>query len=194
VSWSCSAIDEGKVLLDVVHSWDKTMEPNWFATLIPSRPSGFSCSQVELPLLRHSWLLICSRVACRLACAHACGNEPSQPLAKHVRLHSRTRRFNSARTFAFASPRHTCPLCLREDRGLLAPGHLQILHEQFAVPSDLDRCFLLNGLRRSPRAAPLLPCESVRSRRTARRRPARHATAPPLPAAGHAFAPALPNM
>jgi hypothetical protein len=44
----------------------------------------------------------------------------------------------------FAAP-HS-PLCLREDRGLLAPGHLQILHKQFAVPSDLVRCFLFNGL------------------------------------------------
>jgi hypothetical protein len=49
-------------------------------------------------LLSHHWLLICSRVACCLARALACGIEPSRPLAKHFRSHSRTRRFNSART------------------------------------------------------------------------------------------------
>jgi hypothetical protein len=41
------------------------------------------------------------------------------------------------------------------------------------VPSDLVHCFLLNGLRCSPRLVSLLPCEFVRSRRTARRHPAR---------------------
>jgi hypothetical protein len=68
-----------------------------------------------------------------------------------------------------------------------------VLHEQFAVPPDFIRGFLLNGLRRPSRVALPLPCETARSRRTARRRPARRATAPSLPAAGHALAPALPN-
>jgi hypothetical protein len=85
-------------LLDVGDSRKKPIGPDWFATLIPSRPSGFSCSRVELPLLRHSWLLICSCVACYLARAHAYGNEPSWLLVKHFRSHSRTCRFNSART------------------------------------------------------------------------------------------------
>jgi hypothetical protein len=76
-------------------------------------------------------------------------------------------RFAVAQLLLPSLPRHTRPLCLREGRGLLAPGHLQILHEQFAMPPDLVRCFLLNGLRRSPRVALLLPCESARSRRTA---------------------------
>jgi hypothetical protein len=40
------------------------------------------------------------------------------------------------------------------------------------VPSDLVCCFLLNGLRRSPRVALLLPCKSICSRCTA---------APPAP-------------
>jgi hypothetical protein len=52
-------------------------------------------------------------------------------------------------------------LRLRKDRGLLAPGHLQILHESFAVPPDLIRCFPFNGLQRSPRAT-LLPPGRVR--------------------------------
>jgi hypothetical protein len=64
-------------------------------------------------------------------------------------------------------PCHTRPLCLREGHGLLAPGHLHVLNEQFAVPPDLVRCLPLNGLRRPPRAAPLLPCGSARSRRIA---------------------------
>jgi hypothetical protein len=45
------------------------------------------------------------------------------------------------------------------------------------VPPDLVRCFLLNGLRRPPRAVSLLPCESARSHRTACRRPARRCPA-----------------
>jgi hypothetical protein len=49
-------------------------------------------------LRSHHWLLTCSCVACCLARALACGIEPSRPLAKHFRSHSRTRRFNSART------------------------------------------------------------------------------------------------
>jgi hypothetical protein len=124
-----------------------------------------------------------------------------------------------------------------------------VLHEQFAVPLDFVRGFLLNDLRRPSRAAPLFsPCGSGPSRRaaasralssapassstasstpphtcacafqhrelraqartdrsTSRRRsriltrtPVRHclacrATAPPLPAVGHAFAPVLPR-
>jgi hypothetical protein len=61
-------------------------------------------------LLSHHWLLTCSRVACCLARAHACGIEPSRPLAKHFRSHSRTRRFYSARTSGFCNtvPLSTC--------------------------------------------------------------------------------------
>jgi hypothetical protein len=124
-----------------------------------------------------------------------------------------------------------------------------VLHEQFTVPLDFVRGFLLNDLRRPSRTAPLFsPCGSAPSRRaaasralssapassptasstpphtcacafqhcelraqahadrsTSRRRsrirtrtPAHHhlacrATAPPLPAVGHAFAPVLPR-
>jgi hypothetical protein len=42
-------------------------------------------------------------VACWLARALACGIEPSRPLAKHFRSHSRTRRFNSAWTSEFCN-------------------------------------------------------------------------------------------
>jgi hypothetical protein len=57
VLWFCSAIDEGKELLDVVDLWDETMELDWFAMLTPSRTSGFSCSQAKPPLL--------TRVCCK---------------------------------------------------------------------------------------------------------------------------------
>jgi hypothetical protein len=49
-------------------------------------------------LLSHHWPSTCSRVVYCPAHAHACGIEPSRPLAKHFRSHSRMRRFNSART------------------------------------------------------------------------------------------------
>jgi hypothetical protein len=51
--WSCSAIDEEKVLLDAVNSWKKPIGPDWFA--IPSLPrtSGFSGSRTESSLLMH---------------------------------------------------------------------------------------------------------------------------------------------
>jgi hypothetical protein len=153
-------------------------------------------------LLPHQRPPTCLCVVCCFAYACAYGNVPSRPLAKHFRSHSRTRRFNSARTsvwmkrarrawlhcisselvtpdhrLRFAAspsdlPRHNCHLCLCEGHGLLAPGHLQILHKQFVVPPHLVRCFLLNGLRHSPRAVLLLPCGSARSRCTA---------APPAP-------------
>jgi hypothetical protein len=51
--WSCSAIDEEKVLLDAVNSWEKPIGPDWFT--IPSLPrtSGFSGSRAESSLLTH---------------------------------------------------------------------------------------------------------------------------------------------
>jgi hypothetical protein len=111
------------------------MEPNWFATLIPSRPSGFSCSRVELPLLthalqkhiRHARAVICraavpGRSPCALLSLAQGVALPSFPPAAtpsesayHRRWqnasapHLRTRQSNSAWTFAFASPRHTRP-------------------------------------------------------------------------------------
>jgi hypothetical protein len=99
----------------------KPIGPDWFAMLIPLRPSGFSCSRVELPLLRHSWLLICSRMTDYFARAHVCGIEPSRLLVKHLHSHSRMRRFNFARTSRFynfavglalrvePAPRYSCP-------------------------------------------------------------------------------------
>jgi hypothetical protein len=131
VVWSCSAINEGKVLLDVVDSWKKPIGPDWFAMPTPSRTSGFFCTRLSLlcsrtcaaeawpahprsflqerrawshlrcaasALLSHHWPSTCSRVVCCFAYARTCGNESSRPLAKHFRSHSRTRRFNSART------------------------------------------------------------------------------------------------
>jgi hypothetical protein len=87
-----------------------------------------------------------------------------------------------------SSPRHTRSLCLREGRGLPTPGprlplpptpgHLLVPHEQLAVPPDLVRCHLLDGLRRPPRAAPAAPLRirpqppHCSSSRTARNLPA----------------------
>jgi hypothetical protein len=59
--WSCLAIDERKVLLDVVDSWDKMMEPNGFAMPNPPRTSRSSCSRVKPSFahahvpLKHVW-------------------------------------------------------------------------------------------------------------------------------------------
>jgi hypothetical protein len=49
-------------------------------------------------LLPHHRPPTCLRVVRCFAYARACRKEPSRPLAKHLRLHSRTHRFNSART------------------------------------------------------------------------------------------------
>jgi hypothetical protein len=49
-------------------------------------------------LLPHQRPPIWLRVVCCPAQALACKIEPSRPLAKHLRSHSRTRRFNFART------------------------------------------------------------------------------------------------
>jgi hypothetical protein len=51
VLWSCSVIDEGKVLLDVVDSWEKPIGPDWFAMPSSLRILGSSCSRTEPSLL-----------------------------------------------------------------------------------------------------------------------------------------------
>jgi hypothetical protein len=53
VLWTCSAIDEGKVLLDAVNSWEKPIGPDWFAIPFLSRTSGFSGSWTESSLLMY---------------------------------------------------------------------------------------------------------------------------------------------
>jgi hypothetical protein len=45
--------DEEQKLLDVVDSWDETMEPDGFAIPTSLRTLGFFCSWVELPLPMH---------------------------------------------------------------------------------------------------------------------------------------------
>jgi hypothetical protein len=54
-------------------------------------------------LLPHHRPPICLRVVGCFAYARACRNELSRPLAKHFRSHSRTRRFDSARTSGFCN-------------------------------------------------------------------------------------------
>jgi hypothetical protein len=165
-------------------------------------------------LLSHHWPSTCSRVVCCLARAYARGIEPSRPLTKHFRSHSRTRRFNSAPTsgscnsaaFSSGSPRHNrfpasarTEACLHQDHTFRCHPRqaTSVLHEQFAVPPDFVRDFLLNGLRRPSRVAPLLsPCRSALSRRAAAPRalssaPAPSPTASPTPP--HTCACAFPH-
>jgi hypothetical protein len=119
-------------------------------------------------------------MACCLVHARACWIESSRSPVEHSRSYPWTCWSKSVRTFAFAPPRHTRPLCLREGHGLLAPDHLQTLHAKFTVQPDLIHCFLLNGLRRLLRAA-LLPPGRVRPE-SSHRRTSR--TACDLPARG----------
>jgi hypothetical protein len=51
--WSCSAIDEEKVLLDAMNSWEKPIGPDWFTIPYLPRTSGFFGSQAESSLLTH---------------------------------------------------------------------------------------------------------------------------------------------
>jgi hypothetical protein len=51
--WSCLAIDEEKVLLDAVNSWEKPIGPDWFAISSLPRTLGFSGSRAESSLLMH---------------------------------------------------------------------------------------------------------------------------------------------
>jgi hypothetical protein len=125
VLWSCLNNRRGKGVAGCRGLWNRMMEPDWFTMLIPSRPSGFSCSWVELPLLTYPWLLTCSRVACCLARAHACGIEPSWPLAKHFRSHSRTRQFDSARTSGFCNSAALSICCDAIKVGLPPPSVLR---------------------------------------------------------------------
>jgi hypothetical protein len=67
-------------------------------SLLQDRRARSHLLRVVPVLLSHHWLSTCSRVACCLACAHACGIKPSRPPAEHSRSHPRTRRFRSART------------------------------------------------------------------------------------------------
>jgi hypothetical protein len=86
-----------------------------------------------------SWLLICSRVARCLARTHACGIEPSRPLAKLFRSHSRTRRFNSARTSGFYNS-VVLPTCCDAIRAGLPPPPVM------RCASNLRCCFCLDRL------------------------------------------------
>jgi hypothetical protein len=79
--------------------------------------------------------------------------------------------------FLFGSSRHNRSSASARTEACLHQDHTfrcrpcqatSVLHEQFAVPLDFVRGFLLNDLRRPSRAAPLLsPCGSAPSRRAA---------------------------
>jgi hypothetical protein len=103
------------------------------------------------------------------------------------------------RSFSFRTRRAICATsasvrakaCLHQDHTFHCRPHqaTSVLHEQFAVPPDFVRGFLLNGLRRPSRAAPMLsPCGSAPSRRAVAPRalssaPAPSPTASPTPPA-----------
>jgi hypothetical protein len=131
-----------------------------------------------------------------------------------LRSHSRTRRFNFARTsrsynfavFPSSSPCHNrssasarTEACLHQDHTFRCRPRqaTSILHEQFAVPLDFVRGFLLNGLRCPSCAVPLFsPCGSALSRRATASRalssaPAPSPTASPTPP--HTCACAFPH-
>jgi hypothetical protein len=179
--------------LDVVDPWDETMKPNWFAMPTPPRTSGLSqslhCSCAcaaetrsahprsllqlrrtwshllrAVPVLfSHHWPSTCSRVVRFLARAHACGIELSRPLAKHFRSHSRTCRFNSARTSGFCNSAALSICCDAIRAGLPPPPVLRCASNLRCVaPASTSvwmkgarRAWLLRARRiRSP---PLLP-------------------------------------
>jgi hypothetical protein len=89
VLWSCSAIDEGKVLLDVVYSWEKPIGPDWFAMPSSLRILGFSCSRTESSLLmlmhRRKHIRYARAVTCRAA-VPGCSSGASFSLAQGVAL------------------------------------------------------------------------------------------------------------
>jgi hypothetical protein len=79
-----------------------TQEETLFDLLLRCVHCRHTCAairKVAAPvLLPHQRPPTCLRVVYCFAYARAYGNEPSWPLAKHFRSHSRTRQFNSVRT------------------------------------------------------------------------------------------------
>jgi hypothetical protein len=116
--WSCLAIDERKVLLDVVDSWDEMMEPKGFTMPNPPRTLGFSCPRVELLLPTH------------MRCQSMADQTPllaqEKPLldltAPHLLRSRHARSLSSLRGFSFGFATPYSYFHLREDRGLLALG------------------------------------------------------------------------
>jgi hypothetical protein len=108
----------------------------------------------------------------RRAWLHLAPPSSSHPIAAFVSGSSRHNRSStSARTEA----------CLHQDHTFRCrPRQVtSIFHEQFVVPPDFVRGFLLNGFRHPSRAAPLLsPCGSTPSRRAVAPRALSSAPAP----------------
>jgi hypothetical protein len=154
------------------------MKPNWFAMPTPPRTSGLSqslhCSCAcaaetrsahprsllqlrrtwshllrAVPVLfSHHWPSTCSRVVRFLARAHACGIELSRPLAKHFRSHSRTCRFNSARTSGFCISAALSICCDAIRAGLPPPPVLRCALNPRRVASALTSVWM-KGARRA---------------------------------------------
>jgi hypothetical protein len=119
-------------------------------------------------LLSHHWPLTCSRVACCLARAHACGIEPSRPLAKHFRSHLRTHRFNSARTSGFCNSAALSICCDAIRTGLPLPLVLRYASNPRRVTPASTSAWMKGARRawllraRCIRSPPPLRCLSFR--------------------------------
>jgi hypothetical protein len=129
-------------------------------------------------LLPHQRPPACSRVVCCLAHALACGIEPSRPLTKHFRSHSRTRRFNSARTSGSYNSAALSICCDAIRTGLPPPPVLRCASNPrrvapaptascryIASPSDSprhNRHLCLREGRGLPASGPCLPLPSPR--------------------------------
>jgi hypothetical protein len=135
------------------------MESNGFAIPTSLRTLGFSCSRVELPLPTHMRCQSLADRTPLLAQEETLLDltAPVRALSAYLRNHSQGRRSRFASTPSASNLLVRGPLlcirtrlqkraesatgrtlslasadvlvCLREGHGLLAPGHLQILHE-----------------------------------------------------------------
>jgi hypothetical protein len=123
-------------------------------------------------LLSHHWLSTCSRVACCLARALACGIEPSRPLAKHFCSHLRTRRFNSAQTSRSCNSVVSLPGSPRHNRPSASARAIVCLHQVTSMFStSSSQCRLTSSAAFSSTASDVLHARS------------RHSHADPLAAA-----------
>jgi hypothetical protein len=101
-----------------------------------------------LVLLPHPWPSTCSHVACCPARAHACGIEPSRPLAKHFRSHPRTRQFNSAQTSGSCNSAVLSTCCDAIRAGLPPPPVLRCASNPRRVAPALTSAWM-KGARRA---------------------------------------------
>jgi hypothetical protein len=103
-------------------------------------------------LLSHHWPLTRSRVARCLARVHACRIEPSRPLAKHFRSHSRRRQFNSAQISGSCNSAALSTCCDTIKAGLPLPSFLRCASNPRRVtPAPTASCRCVVSPSDSPR-------------------------------------------